>query len=204
VTQPPGDDVALAEAKRTIRAEIRRRRATRTAAAKAADDTARTRRLVGLLSASSGAVVAAYLSAGTEPDSLGVVDWLATRRVTVLLPASTDGAWRVPAWARYAGADRLRPGPRGIPEPTSAVLPAEAIGRADVVICPGLAGTPDGDRLGRGGGWYDRALPAASGELILLLNDDEVRDWLPTGPLDRRVDAIVTPTRSLQCRSAGP
>ena len=59
-----------------------------------------------------------------------------------------------------------------------------------------------GDRLGRGGGWYDRVLPLSDpgATVMLLLNDDEVMDSLPTGPLDRRVDAILTPTRRIGLR----
>lgn len=148
--------------------------------------------------------VAGYLSAGTEPDTIAVLDWLAGEAVRVLLPASTGGAWSTPAWAEYLGADRLRMGPRDIAEPTGDRLPAGAVGDADVMLCPGLAGSKAGKRLGRGGGWYDRVLTLKGrSTTLLLLNDDEVVDDLPTGPLDRRVDAIVTQTRRLDCDSAG-
>ena len=54
----------------------------------------------------------------------------------------------------------LRPGPYGILEPAE----GEVAEKLDVIICPGLAFTPEGARLGQGGGFYDRALaryPAA-------------------------------------------
>ena len=69
-------------------------------------------------------------------------------------------------------------------------------------MVPGLLGTPSGRRLGRGGGWYDRALVHASPEarVWLLLNDDEVVDEVPSEPHDLPVTALVTPTRWVACR----
>ena len=58
-----------------------------------------------------------------------------------------------------------------------------------------------GDRLGRGGGWYDLALRYASSSapVWVLLNDDEVMPAIPTHSWDRRVDAIFTPTQMIMC-----
>ncbi len=205
VTGAPTDDPALTEAKRALRADVRRRRSARSAESRAAADLARSERLIAWLGAARPSCVAGYLSAGTEPDTVAVLEWLARTAVRVLLPASTHGAWSTPAWATYGGVDRLRTGPRGIAEPVGDQLSAEAIGSAEVVLCPGLAGTPAGHRLGRGGGWYDRVLPlTGSGATVtLLLNDDEILDRLPLGPLDRRVDTILTQNRRLDCDATG-
>jgi len=204
VTEAPTDEAAVSAAKRILRSDVRRRRAERPAESRRAGDATRTLRLIDRLVALRPDCVAAYLSAGTEPDTTAVVEWLAGESVRVLLPTSTDGAWSVPAWADYLGADRLRTGPRDIAESVGDRLAADAIGDADVVLCPGLAGTPAGVRLGRGGGWYDRVLPlsGAGATVILLLNDDEVMASLPSGPLDRRVDEILTPTRGMVCATA--
>jgi 5-formyltetrahydrofolate cyclo-ligase len=58
-----------------------------------------------------------------------------------------------------------------------------------------------GDRLGRGAGWYDRALRHASqsAPMWVLLNDDEILETIPVHPWDHRVDVIVTPKRMITC-----
>ncbi len=148
--------------------------------------------------------VAAYLSVGDEPDTLRLVAWLGTRRVRVLLPLLTDSSGNrlpEPAWAAYDGPEALRAGPLGLLEPTTTPLPARQLPEAELVVCPGLAANAQGDRLGRGGGWYDRALVHAgqSTPVVVLLNRDEVLEAIPTQPWDRRVDRLVTPEGIVDC-----
>ena len=148
--------------------------------------------------------VAAYLSTGAEPGSLQLVAWLAAHDVRVLLPVlshPSGGRLDRPAWAPYDGPDALRTGAFSILEPIGDPLPSEQLPEAELIVCPGLAANRQGDRLGRGGGWYDRALTHASqsAPVWLLLNDDEVLATIPIQPWDRRVDVIVTPTRMITC-----
>ncbi len=60
--------------------------------------------------------VAAYWSIGTEPDTHGLLFGLWKRGSYVLLPVLLpDGDLD---WASYEGPDSLRPGPRGLLEPS--------------------------------------------------------------------------------------
>jgi 5-formyltetrahydrofolate cyclo-ligase len=79
-------------------------------------------------------------------------------------------------------------------------LGAAAVGTADVVIVPALAVSRDGQRLGRGGGYYDRALLLARPDAVVVavVFDEELVDELPTEAHDRRVAVVVTPSGGWQ------
>jgi 5-formyltetrahydrofolate cyclo-ligase len=63
----------------------------------------------------------------------------------------------------------------------------------------------DGIRLGRGGGYYDRALRHARPGAVLVgvVFDDELLDELPSEAHDMRVTAVVTPSGGWQALPAG-
>jgi 5-formyltetrahydrofolate cyclo-ligase len=204
VTASAADQAALVAAKRRLRAAVLLRRASRSVRERSADDEARFAVLAATLADRLPDTVAAYLSVGDEPDTLRLVAWLAARRVRVLLPLLTDGSGErlaEPAWAAYEGPEALRVGPPGLLEPTTTRLPARQLPEAELVVCPGLAANAYGDRLGRGGGWYDRALVHAgqSTPVVVLLNRDEVLAAIPTQPWDRRVDRLATPDGLVDC-----
>ncbi|HLX49003.1 MAG TPA: 5-formyltetrahydrofolate cyclo-ligase [Streptosporangiaceae bacterium] len=139
--------------------------------------------------------VAAYYSAGTEPPSRGLVYALWKRGTYVVLPVIRNGVAGSADldWASYEGPDSMIPASHGLLEP--AEPGGKAITSADVVIVPALAVDRNGNRLGRGGGFYDRAL-AQVGPLIpviALLYDDELLDTVPAGPLDRAVRMVARP-----------
>ena len=147
--------------------------------------------------------VAAYYSVGAEPDTRALVFALWKRGTYVLLPLlRPDGDLD---WASYEGPDSLVPGPRGLREPGEAPRGAQAVARADVVLAPALAVDQAGNRLGRGGGSYDRAL-ARVGPLIpviALLYDAELLGRVPVEPHDTPVRAAVRPAAGITWLPAG-
>lgn len=187
----PAGPSGAAESKAHLRAALRAARRWRLP--DSAGDSARTRR--ALAWCGSAEVVAAYASVAGEPETWALLEALRDAGVQVLLPVLR----KRPGWAWYEGPTQLRAGPLGILAPIGPELGPEILGKADAILVPGLAGTPDGRRLGTGGGWYDRALgwAAATAPLGLLLFEDEVLSDLPTDSWDRRVDQLITPNRSL-------
>jgi len=87
--------------------------------------------------------------------------------------------------------DELRPGYCGIPEPPedAPALSPEALDLA-VIPCAGCSLT--GDRLGRGGGYYDRFFARYNGVSVLLCRSALTRADIPMEAHDRRVPLVVT------------
>ena len=66
----------------------------------------------------------------------------------------------------------------------------------DCVIVPGAAFDTQGNRLGLGGGYYDRFLPqAVNAKKLALAFDFQLINSLPTEPHDVKIDAVLTPKR---------
>ena len=90
--------------------------------------------------------------------------------------------------------DDLSPGTFGLLEPMGSgiVAPAE-LGRA-LICVPGVAFSLEGQRLGRGGGYYDRLLAETGSQAVTagLAYSFQVLDRLPESPDDRRLQLIVT------------
>ena len=146
---------------------------------------------------------AAYCSVGTEPDTRGLIYALWKRGTYVLLPLLLPGGDL--DWASYEGPDSLVPGPRGLAEPGEPRRGPEAVARADVVLAPALAVDHAGNRLGRGGGSYDRALARVSPliPVIALLYDDELLGHVPAESHDTPVRAAVRPGPGITWLPAG-
>jgi len=147
--------------------------------------------------------IAAYYSVGAEPDTRGLLFALWKRGSYVLLPLlRPDGDLD---WASYEGPESLVPGPRGLLEPGEPPRGPGAVARADVVLAPALAVDRAGNRLGRGGGSYDRALARVGPlvPLIALVYDAELLDHVPAEPHDVKVRAAVSPGAGVTMTGAG-
>lgn len=206
-------------AKRALREQRIASRRGIPVAQRLADDAARDARVLALLpellpaaSVDDAAVVACYLSVAPdaprpEPGTLALAESLHQQGMRVLVPKlspTASGPRHDPDWAWYRGADDLVDGLWGIPEPSGEGMGGDALALANVVLCSALAATPDGRRLGVGGGWYDRALGTARPgvALVALVDDADLLDELPLEPHDRLVDWVVTPSRTIACRAA--
>jgi 5-formyltetrahydrofolate cyclo-ligase len=137
--------------------------------------------------------VALFAALPSEPDLHGL--WRDSVRRMVF--PRIDG--EVLEWVRVRDPDRELAGGKGdggrgrLREPAGRELvPVEAV---DLWVVPGLAFTASGGRLGRGGGYYDRALAGRSAGSravgvcfsFQLLGEAE----LPLEPHDQRVDAVL-------------
>lgn len=79
----------------------------------------------------------------------------------------------------------------GIPAPLPD-LPEIPPEKLDIILVPGVAFTIAGDRLGYGGGYYDRFLPLCSHALILAVAfPEQIESSLPTGEYDFRIPTLL-------------
>lgn len=179
-------------AKTSLRDQVlaaRKRRPLGAAAAFAADVTGAA---LGWDAVRRAATVAAYVSVGSEPGTGLLLDALVGAGKRVIVPVLRPD--NDLDWALYTGPASLAPASRGLLEPSGARLGVDAVRSADVVLVPGLAVSPAGDRLGRGGGSYDRALARVPDgtPVAVVLYDDEVGPVVPTDPHDVRVGFALT------------
>jgi 5-formyltetrahydrofolate cyclo-ligase len=184
-----------AEAPAVVKDELRdfllsRRRARPTAERAAAADAVASALMQGLDGART---LAAFVPDPDEPGNGRLPAAYTELGARILLPVvPTTG--RTLDWAAYTG--ELEPGRFGLHHPVGPRLGPSAIGDADAVVVPALAVDHFGFRLGRGGGYYDRALVHARPDAVLVtvVFDEERFAELPREIHDRPVTAVVTPS----------
>lgn len=171
-----------------------RRRARPTAERAAAAEAVAAHLLEGLRGVRT---LAAFVPDPSEPGWGRLPDAYTGLDAEVLLPV-IPSTGRVLDWAHYTGG--LEDGRFGLSQPVGPRLGATAIGAAEAVVVPALAVDRFGFRLGRGGGYYDRALvhARAGAVLVTVVFDDERVPDLPREGHDRPVTAVVTPSGGWQ------
>lgn len=155
-------------------------------------------------------VVSLYWPMRDEMDVLPLITALADRDVPTALPVmqGADAPLLFRCW-RYG--DSLQRGSFGVDEPTDG-----EIVRPDIVVAPLLAFDAAGNRLGYGGGYYDRTLAGlrsgrsgrsgatrskAKGADVLAVGvayDAQQIETMPVHPGDQVLDMIVTERRVLE------
>jgi 5-formyltetrahydrofolate cyclo-ligase len=131
-----------------------------------------------------------------EPDILPVISTALKEGKEVSLPKLDSAGFGYDA-SPIKSLEDLSPGKFGILEPRDTTT-AMALNRLDLVLVPGVAFDPRGGRLGRGKGYYDRLLAAVNGTKCGVAFDEQIVDAVPVGPMDVRLNCILTPTRWIE------
>jgi 5-formyltetrahydrofolate cyclo-ligase len=102
---------------------------------------------------------------------------------------------------RVRSAEELKSGCYGILEPVGDQLLTEADQDRLVVFVPGIAFDRQGNRLGRGRGYYDRVLARLHGRarFVALAYEFQIVEELPIESWDQKVHHIVTERRTIDC-----
>lgn len=111
---------------------------------------------------------------------------------TVLLPVTHRHCMEV---RPYDGEDMMRHGHFGIPEPQT----ERYRGHIDMIFVPGVAFDHHCNRIGRGGGYYDKFLcrHRRSFQVGVCYDFQLKKTDIPHGWLDHKVDRVITPNRKI-------
>lgn len=164
--------------------------------------------LAGAAAVAEAGTLMAFLALPTEIDTWPIIRWAWERGKRVAIPRIRSGAEGAPApldgWEMVAvllekadvpeaGAHpAVRPGPLGILDaPDAPIVPP---GEIDVVLLPCQAVDRRGNRLGKGGGFYDRFLaqPDLRAARIAVGFREQVLDEVPVAGHDQPIDMAVT------------
>ena len=137
----------------------------------------------------SAKTIMLYHSLPDEVDTHTIVDSLLMSGKTILLPRVTgEGTMEL---HRYNGPKDMQVGAYGIMEPTGEVYTDYS--NIDLAVVPGVAFDHDGNRMGRGKGYYDRFLPLIPDkEKIGVCFPFQMITSIPAEEHDIRMDEIIT------------
>ncbi|MET4133883.1 5-formyltetrahydrofolate cyclo-ligase [Pseudarthrobacter sp. PvP090] len=173
------------------------------------------------LTGGSPGTFAAYLGVGSEPPTLPLLTVLHAAGHQILLPVCEPGlALTWVYWTPGSESARSRYAP--IQEPVGDRHDTTVMRQTDGIFLPATAVDFTGNRIGQGGGYYDKFLAAVAALLpagsstsdgglfppvptIAVVYDGEVlpAGSIPAEPFDRKVAAALTPTGLLSLQRSG-
>ncbi len=184
-------------AKSALRTKLRTRRARASAARAAEAGAALATRFIDRFGAGmDGKVVAAYWPMRDEIDVRPLVGLVSSRSAICALPVMSGKADPL-IFRRWRPGDELVDASFGVKEPLASAPPIAP----DIVIVPLLGFDAAGNRLGYGGGYYDRTLASlrAAGRVLAVGvgYDEQETDRIPVHAGDMPLDMILTDRRTI-------
>jgi 5-formyltetrahydrofolate cyclo-ligase len=184
--------------KRALRERMLLERAALPAQGRAAAAEAIAGRLAGLPELAAATAILGYAAFGAEVDLGPFLTGCLAEDRAVYLPWVDGEDLRIARVHDLAG--DVGPGWRGVREPIPGVRREEDVAVLDAVVAPGIAFDRRGNRLGYGGGHFDRMLARLrpSTFVVGVAYDAQLVDAVPVEAHDAPVDAVVTESRTLR------
>jgi 5-formyltetrahydrofolate cyclo-ligase len=135
--------------------------------------------------------IAVTLSVNGEVDTYNIIQQAWKERKRVAVPKCIRETHEM-VFREILNFDQLETVYMNLREPIPNVTEKISKEQIDLIISPGLAFTPKGDRLGYGGGYYDRYLKEYKGNVIALAFAFQIVPSLPTEEFDQSVHKIIT------------
>lgn len=185
----------MRDAKEALRRSVLAQREALSSASARARGERIQRRVLELPVYRAARAVALYSPVGNEVGTSEISRDALEARKRLCYPKAADG---FPHVVRVRSEAELVPGRYGILEPAGSE-PCEDPGLA--VFVPGVAFDRNGNRLGRGAGWYDRLLDrlGARAPRVALAYEFQLVEEVPTEPGDLPVHYVVTEDRVVAC-----
>ena len=178
---------SVADQKAVLRKQLREDRAHRQTGA---DESARLSEQLGQYCLDNKVrTAAAYFPIQGEPDIREFLDWALKQGIKILLPVVVGERLD---WITFDGTTEF--GAMGFEEGTG--KPAK-LATADVAFVPAMAVDLRGNRMGKGKGFYDRALADCKVKTVAVVFDEEILIELPSEPHDKPVNAAITASKLL-------
>lgn len=144
-----------------------------------------------------GAKVGLYRSIEGEPDLTLLSSRIAELGAKLCYPRIDGQQKGVFEFVEPAPGTSWAPGKLGVLEPVQATLVAPA--DLSLIVVPGVVFGMNGERIGRGMGFYDRFLPRAPQVVrVAIAFEFQLEQKVPQNPWDQRVHWIFTEKQAIQ------
>ncbi len=138
-----------------------------------------------------------YIGFGSEINTKEYIKEFFKEGKTVLVPRTEIKSRKMEA-IKITSLDNLKESKYGILEPSLNEKPFNE-DEIDLIIIPGVAFDLNGNRLGYGGGFYDRFLSRTKAYKIALCYDFQLLNKIETEEHDIPTDLIITEKRTVLC-----
>ena len=147
--------------------------------------------------------IALYLANDGELNTMPVIEWLWQQGKDVYLPVLHPFCKGHLLFLHYTPTTRMTTNRYGIQEPALDIRLVKPVPELDVICTPLVAFDNTGQRLGMGGGYYDRTLSLWHSEQrgprpVGLAHDCQQVDSLPFEAWDVPLPEIITPSYHFQ------
>lgn len=182
-----------------LRQQIRQLRQQLSPAAQQQAATALVTQALSVAQLASSQHIALYLANDAELDTFPLIQALWQLGKQVYLPVLHPFSAGYLLFVQYQQDTLLYPNKFGIPEPLPACHRLRPVNQLDIIFTPLVAFDAAGNRLGMGGGFYDRTLaqlpPDSHCQVIGLAHNCQQVNAVPSQAWDIALKQIITPAK---------
>ncbi|MFB6729223.1 5-formyltetrahydrofolate cyclo-ligase [Bacillus mobilis] len=131
------------------------------------------------------------LSMENEVNTYPIIEKAWEEGKKVVVPKCNKGT-RTMTFRQISNFDQLETVYMNLREPIPALTEEVGADDIDLQIVPGVAYTGRGERIGYGGGYYDRYLVHYKGKTLSLAYSFQMVEHIPVEPFDKNVEKIIT------------